>query len=93
MVTGNGSSNGVKEKSYNVGKAWGYEAANYAKENYPEVINNAEVFSDLDGIMKDFWSDFLKEYYLMFDALSVEDVKAGWTDGFYDIIFPLRDMV
>ena len=44
--------NGVKTQAYEVGHRWGIEAATYAKINYPEVINNAEVESDLLEIAK-----------------------------------------
>jgi hypothetical protein len=86
-------SNGIENHAYKVGHRWGLEAATYAKLNYPEVINNAEVESDLSEIMGDFWNDFEKEILVGMPDFPSSSIQDGWSDGFLDIVFPLRHMV
>ena len=90
-MTGN-SFNGIKTQAYEVGHRWGIEAATYAKINYPEIINNAEVESDLLEIMGDFWNDFESKILIEMSDLSTINIREGWSDGFLDIVFPLRHM-
>jgi hypothetical protein len=80
----------LKDESYLLGKSWGFEAANYALQNYKEVIEGAENYADLNDLMSDFWSDFMKQTGHSIEAYSIPDVKLGWYEGFYDVVFPLR---
>lgn len=80
----------LKDESYSLGKSWGYEAANYALEKYRTIIESAENYADLNDLMKDFWSDFMRHMGYAIQAYSVPDVKFGWYEGFYDVVFPLR---
>ena len=90
-MTGN-SFNGIKTQAYEVGHRWGIEAATYAKINYPEIINDAEVESDLLEIMGDFWNDFESKILIEMSDLSSTNIREGWSDGFLDMVFPLRHM-
>jgi len=91
-MTGN-SFNGIETQAYKLGHKWGIEAATYAKINYPEVINNAEVETDLLEIMSDFWKDFESKILIEMSDFPTINIREGWSDGFLDTVFPLRYMV
>jgi hypothetical protein len=80
----------LKDESYLLGKSWGFEAANYAFDKYKEVIEGAEKYSDLNNLMNDFWNDFMEHMGYAIQAYSIPDLKMGWYEGFYDVVFPLR---
>ena len=85
-------SNDIETQAYNVGHGWGVEGAMYAKLNYPEIINIAEVESDLLEIMDDFWNTFESQIMIVMTDLPSANIQEGWSDGFLDIVFPLRHL-
>ena len=84
--------NDIETQAYKVGHKWGIEGATYAKLNYPKTINDAEVESDLLEIMGDFWNNFEQQISIEMAGLPMANIKEGWSDGFLDIVFPLRHM-
>tara|TARA_R110000824_G_scaffold271624_4_gene460116 strand:+ start:2733 stop:3002 length:270 start_codon:yes stop_codon:yes gene_type:complete len=80
-------------KAYDIGIMFGCQAAKSAFHYYTEKIESAEVEDDLLETMSIFWSHDELVLRAMFDAYPLPSIREGWTEGFFNTIFPLRHMV
>ena len=72
---------------------WGHVRcffSNVAKNEHPKLIKEAEVEEDLLEIMLTYWKREELVMKLFFQTEGMSVFKEGWTEGFFDIIFPLR---
>ena len=85
---------------YRMGHVRGRLSAKQAKKVYPEKLGSAEVEEDVLPYMVQYWGVFedeftasLRNYNLDASDPAFKAMRNGWSNGFLDEIFPLRELV
>jgi len=77
--------------AFEIGVKLGEKSYHRNKFFYQECYNQLETENDALEIMANCWVAEEDQIRLIYNNYDIEDIRKGWTKGFLDALFPMRN--
>lgn len=78
--------------AFEIGVKLGEKSYHRNKPFYQDMYNKLETESDALEVMANCWLAEEDQIRLIYDNYDIIDLRMGWSKGFLDSLFPMRDL-